>query len=280
MRLGIFSKTFPGGEPQAVFAQVKAAGYSVVQHNMECCGLPSMPDEIPEGTAEAIRAAAAANGVEIAANSATYNMAHPDAAVRALGLSRLKLLASIARPMGTRMLTLCTGTLDPDNMWRRHPDNDSPEAWRLMLSSMEEAVAVAGEYDLELGVEPELANIVSSAERARRLINELQSPRIRIILDAANLFELGSLERQRAIVQAGIELLADRISIAHAKDRTPDGRFTTAGKGVVDYPHYLRCLTKAGFHGPLIAHGLSAAEAPGVARFLAQAYEASAISAR
>jgi sugar phosphate isomerase/epimerase len=278
MKLGIFSKTFPGGEPKSVFAQVKQAGYACVQHNMECCGLPSMPDEIPAGAVEAIRAAAEANGIEIPANSATYNMAHPDAAARALGLARFKLLASVAHAMGTRMLTLCSGTLDPENMWRRHPGNDTPEAWRLMLTSMEAALAIADQYDIELGIEPELANVISSAERARRLIEELRSPRIRIILDAANLFELGSLERQRAIVAAGIDLLAGRISIAHAKDRTADGRFTTAGKGVVDYPHFLRCLRKAGFDGPLIAHGLSAGEAPAVASFLKKAFAVSRVS--
>lgn len=278
MKLGIFSKTFPGGEPKAVFAQVRQAGYVAVQHNMECCGLPSMPDEIPPGAVEAIRAAAEANGVEISANSATYNMAHPDPAVRALGLSRLRLLASVAHAMGTRMLTLCTGTLDQENMWRRHPGNDTPEAWKLMLSSMEAAVGIADQYDVNLGIEPELANVISSPERAKRLITEMRSPRIRIILDAANLFELGSLERQRAIVASGIELLADRISIAHAKDRTPDGRFTTAGKGIVDYPHFLGCLRKAGFDGPLIAHGLSAAEAPAVATFLKRTADAALAS--
>ncbi len=170
--------------------------------------------------------------------------------------------------MGTRLLTLCTGTFDPNNMWRRHPDNDTPEAWRILVESMTAAVAIADQYDVELGVEPELANVISSAERARRLIEEMRSPRIRIILDAANLFEMGTLERQRAIVAAGIDLLADRIAIAHAKDRLADGRFTTAGKGVVDYPHFVRCLRQAKFEGPLITHGLSADEAPGVAQFL------------
>ena len=56
--------------------------------------------------------------------------------------------------------------------------------------------------------------------------------------------------------------------MAHAKDRTADGRFATAGKGVLDYPHYLRQLKAIGFDGPLIAHGLAEAEAPETARFL------------
>ncbi len=56
--------------------------------------------------------------------------------------------------------------------------------------------------------------------------------------------------------------------MAHAKDRAPDGSFTTAGKGVIDFPHFIACLRAAGFDGPLVTHGLSAAEAPEVARFL------------
>ncbi|NWF86072.1 MAG: sugar phosphate isomerase/epimerase, partial [Bryobacteraceae bacterium] len=232
---------------------------------------PAMPDETPPRPAAESRAAAEANGIEISANSATYNMAHPDPAVRRTGLRRLAVIAAAAHAMGTRLLTLCTGTLDPDNMWRRHPGNDSPEAWRTLIESMTGALEIAGKYDVELGVEPELANIVSSAERARRLIDELGSPRVRVIIDAANLFEISTLERQRAIVAAGIDLLAERISIAHAKDRTPDGRFTTAGRGVVDYKHYVERLKKAGFNGPMIAHGLAESEAVEVARFLREA---------
>ena len=71
--------------------------------------------------------------------------------------------------METGLLTLCTGTRDPDDQWRRHPGNDTPEAWRDLLASMDVALAVAEDYDLHLGIEPELANVVDSASRARRM---------------------------------------------------------------------------------------------------------------
>ena len=58
--------------------------------------------------------------------------------------------------------------------------------------------------------------------------------------------------------------------MAHAKDRAADGSFTAAGQGVIDFAHFIGCLGAAGFDGPLVTHGLSAAEAPGVARFLAR----------
>jgi sugar phosphate isomerase/epimerase len=56
--------------------------------------------------------------------------------------------------------------------------------------------------------------------------------------------------------------------MAHAKDREPSGAFTTAGRGVLDYPHVAASLRDAGFDGPLVTHGLAAGEAADVARFL------------
>jgi sugar phosphate isomerase/epimerase len=43
-----------------------------------------------------------------------------------------------------------------------------------------------------------------------------------------------------------------------------------AGTGVVDFRHFLACLAAAGCDGPLITHGLTAKEAPGVAEFLGE----------
>jgi sugar phosphate isomerase/epimerase len=262
---GIFAKTFA----ERPFEAARRAGYAAVQYNMACAGLDPMPEEIPVELVASIRADAAAAGIQIASLSATYNMIHPDTRVRQAGLRRLRVLAAAARSMGTRLLTLCTGTLDPADQWRRHPGNDGPEPWRTLLENMEKAVSIADEYDVDLGIEPEHANVVSSAQRARRLIDELGSPRVRIVLDGANLFEVETLDRQRAIVAEGIELLADRISLAHGKDRLADGRFTHAGAGVLDYGHYLARLHEAGFQGPLVTHGLSEDEAVPVGRFLA-----------
>jgi len=197
-------------------------------------------------------------------------MIHPDVAERNRGHRRLEIIAAASAGLSTRLITLCSGTRDRDDQWRAHPDNDTAEAWRDLLASMETALRIADRYDVDLGLEPELANVVNSAEKARRLIDEMQSPRLKIILDPANLFETATPARQRTIVASAIDLLADRIVMGHAKDRTATGGFTTAGKGVLDYPHYIACLKNVGFEGSLVTHGLAASEAAGVAVFLRQ----------
>lgn len=268
MRLGIFAKTFAGTDAATVLAAAKAAGFQSAQYNMACSGLPSMPETIPREAAMAVAQAAQRTGIALCAVSGTYNMAHPDAAVRADGLRRLEVIAAGCAGMGIGLITLCTGTRDPDDQWRHHPGNASLEAWRDMRAEMEKAVQIAERYELRLAIEPELANIVDSAAKARRLIDELGSSALTVVLDPANLFERADPREQRCIVADAIELLADRIAIGHAKDRAADGSFVAAGQGVLDYRHYLRCLRDAGFHGDLVTHGLSEEEAPRVAAFL------------
>lgn len=266
---GIFAKTFPGTTADSVLAQVKAAGFVATQFNMACCGLPSMPDRIEGSTAVAIGAASHRHQVELSALSGTFNMIHPDPKVQEQGLARLRVLAHAARQLSIRTVTLCTGTRDPDDQWRHHPDNASREAWRDLCASMEQAIAIAEEFGILLGIEPELANVVDTAPKARRLLDELGSDRLAIVLDPANLFEVASPSEQRLLVEQAADLLGPRIVLAHAKDRAPDGSFATAGQGVIDFGHYIASLRRVGFTGPLIAHGLTADEAPAVAAFLA-----------
>lgn len=277
MRLGIFAKTFGGNSPGPVLAAAAAAGYSAVQYNMTCSGLPSMPDEIPTEIVKAIADAAAKSRVTIAALSGTYNMIHPDPMVRAKGHELLAKLASSAAGMNTNLITLCTGTRDPNDQWCFHRDNSGVEAWRDLIASMDVAVEIADRNDIFLGIEPEPANVVSSARSARRLLAEIRSPRLKIILDPANLFVTASLKEQKRLVAEAIDLLAGSIVMGHAKDRTESGSVTTAGKGVLDYPHFFACLKTAHFDGAVVAHGLGAGDARGVACFLAAGMEQAGI---
>ncbi len=268
MQLGIFARTFSACDPDTVFGAAVEAGFTVVHYNMVCSGLSPLPDTIPPDVVAAISLAAAAKEVRLCGVSGTFNMIHPDARVRRRGLASLDVLARSASAMGTDLITLCTGTRDTTDMWRGHPDNSTPSAWRDLCGAMETALEIAETHDVRLGIEPELGNVVSSAARARDLIDQMQSDRIRVVLDPANLFDVADLDRQRQIVSEAIALLADRITVAHAKDRRPDGSVTAAGSGILDYDHYLGELVGIGFRGPIVAHGLAADEASTVARLL------------
>ncbi|RWK54735.1 MAG: sugar phosphate isomerase/epimerase [Mesorhizobium sp.] len=268
MQIGVFAKTFPGSEPAGVLAAVRDAGFAVTQFNLACAGLPSMPDAVPEDAIHTIAAASNACGVALVALSGTYNMTHPDRAMRDDGLRRLGVVIKAAASLSVPLVTLCTGTRNADDQWAYHADNADPSAWADMASEMEKALDLAERHGVDLGIEPEQANIVTSAGDAMRLIAEMESKRLRIVLDPANLFEQASPAEARAIVAAAVERTAGHVAMAHAKDRFADGRFATAGRGVVDFADFVARLKASGFDGPLVTHGLSAEEAPSVARFL------------
>ncbi len=269
MQLGIFAKTFAGSTPDTVLAAARDAGYAKVQYNMACSGLPSLPASVDTRVAEAVADAASRTGVGIAALSATYNMIHPDRAVREAGRASFGALAAAAPVIGTRLLTVCTGSRDAGDQWRHHPENDSPDAWQDLVAEFRLLLPIAERHDIVIGVEPELGNVVSSSAKARALLDLLASDRVRIVLDPANLFESAPAETRKALVTEAVALLGDRIALAHAKDRHADGSVATAGDGVIDFPHFIAALRRAGFDGPLVTHGLAAADAARVAEFLA-----------
>jgi sugar phosphate isomerase/epimerase len=166
-------------------------------------------------------------------------------------------------------------------MWRRHPDNGTQQAWRDMLASIEVALEIAEEDDIVLAFEPEPGNVVNSAGKGRRLLDEMRSPRLKVVIDAANLFDAEDparrLSRSEEVLGKAFELLGDEIVIAHAKDVRTSGEVVAAGKGHLDYDLYLRCLSEAGYTGPLVLHSLAEEEVEGSVAFLREKLVAGAL---
>ncbi len=275
MQLGIFAKTFAPAPLEEILDVIVAHGLQAVHFNMVCVGLPAMPDEISAALCGQIRTAVAKRPLNLVGVSGTYNMIHPDPAKRAQGLRRLQTLIEACRPMGTDLVTLCTGTRDPENQWRFHPQNSTPEAWHDLTTEMAKALEMAEKHNVILGIEPELANVVDSAAQAEKLLKEMQSPHLKVIIDPANLFPAGTLTQQHQILDDAFDRLGDDIAIAHAKDLAQDGHAgdRAAGTGALDYGYYLHKLREIGFSGPLVMHGLTAAEVPQTTRFLQTALD-------
>ncbi len=259
MQIGIFAKTFVRPTLAATLDAVVAQGIGCVQFNLACAGLPSMPERIAPAQLAEIRAALDARRLRVAAVSGTFNMIHPDPRRREDGLARLRTLAAACGPLCTSVITLSTGTRDPDDMWRRHPANDEPDAWRDLLAAMGAALATAEGHGVTLAFEPEVSNVVDTAAKARRLLDELRSPLLKVVIDGANLFRAGELPRMRTVLDEAFALLGDDIVLAHAKDLCRDGEAgdAAAGTGLLDYDRYLALLRGAGYGGPLILHGLA-----------------------
>jgi len=263
----LLATTYTTGTLESRLEEAKLHGLTCVQMSMTAAGLPDMPDEIPSGLPARIQREAAARGIKVGSVQGTFNMCHPDPEHRRIGLRRLRVLAEAFPKMA---IHICTGTRNPNSMWRPHPENNSPQAWRDMAACIREASGIARQSQAVLAFEPEVNNIVDSAQKARQLLDETGSPHLKVTLDPANLFPAGTLPRMKEILEEAFALVGKEIVLAHAKDLDHDGDagHKAAGEGQLDYDLYMRLLHAHRFTGPLLLHGLSRAQVPGSLAFL------------
>lgn len=270
MEIGIFPTTFVRETLDETLDAMVAHGLFAAQVDLGVTGLPDLPEALDVTDVRAIRRSFDERAIDFSAVAGHFNMAHPSAEVREAGLRSLRAIAGACRGLGTSVITLCTGTRNTGSMWRPHPENHSLEAWRALVKTMEQAVAIADDYGVMLAFEPEVNNVASSPERARRLIREIASPRLKVVIDGANIFQAGQLADMKRVLTEAIGLLRDDIILAHAKDLDHDGDagHLAAGTGLLDFDLYIQLLRTIDYDGPLILHGLTEAQVPQCVAFL------------
>ena len=126
-----------------------------------------------------------------------------------------------------------------------HPDSplaaDAPrseEAFRFFLDQLRPIVRRAEEENVIMAIEPVYSHIVSTPERAERMLEEIHSDHLKIILDAVNLLGSGNLERRDAVLEEAMRRLGDRVALLHMKDyRRENGQLPAmaCGEGEMDY---------------------------------------------
>jgi sugar phosphate isomerase/epimerase len=121
-----------------------------------------------------------------------------------------------------------------------------------------------------MAFEPEVSNVIDSPQRARKMLDEVGSNALKVVMDGANIFHKGELPKMREILSEAFELLGKDIVLAHAKDLDHDGDAgqRAAGEGLLDYEFYLAGLKRVNFTGALVLHGLKEAQVPRCMEFV------------
>lgn len=255
IQVGVFSRTFEREAFSDVLDAVVDNDFELVHLNLKSAGLDPFHTHLSNEQCEAIRRQIAARGLRLIGVSCTFNAIHPNVQQRAREIAFAADLINRTPELGTNFASLSTGTRHPDDMWRAHTANDDRSAWIDLRHTLERLLGVAAATGVFLGIEPERANVVSSAPRARRLLDELDSELLKIILDPANLLSVATAARQAEIMNEALELLASDVHVVHAKDFSKDGA-RGAGLGLVDFELLFELLDEYGLHVPLLLHEL------------------------
>ncbi len=121
----------------------------------------------------------------------------------------------------------------------------SEEAFQLFIRCLRPLVQWAEEENAILAVEPVCEHIVSTPEKAERMLTLVPSDHLRIILDSVNLLSAEAAKNPDALIEEAIRRLGDKVSVLHMKDYVPiqpgdtRAQSTACGQGVMDYKRLL-----------------------------------------
>ena len=130
----------------------------------------------------------------------------------------------------------------------RCSEEDRSKQYELLLDSVRKMVAQAEKFGVFVGIEPVLVHTLNTPELAARLLSDVASPNLQIVLDPINLLCPENLDRQHAIIDSCFDLFSDRIVAIHAKDVViENGRFKPCviGQGLFDHRYFYHKLNRA-----------------------------------
>ena len=200
----------------------------------------------------------------VAAVAGNANMVDIDPDKRQKAIDKVLMIISACAKIGTNVIATCTGSRNPESMWRDHPDNQSEETWKILRDTLEKILPAAEAAGVNIAFEPEYNNVCQNAYLSRRLIDEMASPRLKVVMDAANIFGKDDLSRMTEVLDEAFDLLGDYVAIAHGKDldHGGDAGHLAAGTGKLDYEHYVKLLCGLSFDVPIILHGITEEQLP------------------
>ena len=184
-------------------------------------------------------------GVKIVGLFGYYNVVDPNPERRKAGEARMQLFIENWKRLGSPIISTETGTLNPKSEWLESPENATEKGYVECRTALEKLARAAEKTGAIISIEPYWRNIIDSVERTERLFREVKSPSLKLVMDPCNYFRKDDLPRMQPILEEMFRRVGKETVLAHAKDvkASADGTdLPASGKGVLDYPLYLRLL--------------------------------------
>lgn len=174
------------------------------------------------------------------------NLIHPDEAERKANLAYFEAMMKVGGSMGVRTFITEAGHYHPEGPEPRVSFHWQEEVWRKMVATGKELARIADAHEATVLMEPYFQGFLATAKRTRMFLEEVDSARIRALLDPANLLEVNDLEEMFDQLEPWIECF-------HAKDRKLHvTRGVAAGEGDLDYRRFISLAAERKPAAPLV----------------------------
>ena len=186
-------------------------------------------------------------GISIHSLGVYTNLIHPDPAERKANLDYFRAMMDVGSQMDVRTFITEAGHYhDPTKPAPAIEYHLQEDVWKRMVDTGHQLDEIAATYDATVLFEPFYRHFFATAKRTRVYLQEVNSPRIRALLDPANLLEFDDTPEM-------FEQLSGLIGCLHAKDRKLHvDRGVPAGQGDLDYHEFVRLAAEKTPEAPLI----------------------------
>lgn len=204
---------------------------------------PTDDGALTPGLAMYIKKVFAKNDVDIAVLGCYLNLANPNPDKLARITRRYLAHLRFASLLGCGVVGTETGA--PNETYTAVPECHEEEALNTFIQNLRPVVRYAEKTGVILAIEPVWKHIVYNPARAKRVLEEIASPNLQVILDPVNLLDISNYKQQREIVEEAIDVLGEDVAMVHIKDfRAENGKLVSVGAGLgeMDYTAIMKFI--------------------------------------
>ncbi|SNY90239.1 Sugar phosphate isomerase/epimerase [Cohaesibacter sp. ES.047] len=217
MQTGIFTGYFPY-ELKTTAEVIRAHNFNTVQLDLHFKDIDVSDGQMTPEKCRTIRDTFRDHHLPVSCISGYTNIVHPDLAIRAQRLARLKELIAHAQYLGSPYVISETGTFDTESDWVHHPKNKTEEGWDDCRAVIAELAQFAYDNGAVFLLETYVNNVVGSVEETLRMFAEVDHPGLGLLMDPTNYFEAHNMDKMDQTLNYVFDALSDKIKIGHAKD--------------------------------------------------------------
>ena len=238
MIIGMRGHDFGRMAPEALAAAIRETGFRATQLAFtKAFPAPAAQYMTPQALS-GIREAFAAQGIALPVMGCYVSASDRDDAVREAAKASFSDCLRASVLLGA----LCVGT---ETTHFTFDESERESAYARLVDFTRAAVAVAEECGATVGIEPVAYHTLATPELTRRLLDDVPSEHLRVILDTANLVPPGESrpEAQHDLLERALSLFGDKICVLHVKDGVwnSENKWENRplGEGIMDWPTLL-----------------------------------------
>lgn len=235
-------------DPRKLFLKLKAMKVKKIQL-APAKSFPELTNDgakIPAALAQQIQASSQATKIKIAVLGCYVNLIHPDVVRRDQALDRIKDYLMMANRLGARTVATETGSIDPNFSFTT--DNFEAGPYQSVIDSIQQVIPTEEENNINFAIEPGINHPIYSVETTRRVLSDIKSTNLKVLLDPASLVYQGKNTDEIQIIKDAFNQFGDKIVAVHLKDYVFNDagliKIVVPGKGVAPLRDLIVTLNK------------------------------------